>query len=112
MDKLSVVRIALQEANFYQYSAVVLFKYNVNDDTMGAEKLAEMVRAIPGVTRVSTASLNKEKGIAIFNVKLISQKPPKDAFIAMKKNAIKKFAGSILQVKIGSGTIEKKNFVK
>lgn len=108
----SIRKIALQEANFYQYSAVVLFKYNNEDDTMGAEKLAEMVRAIPGVTRVSTASLDKEQGVAIFNVKLISQKPPKEAFIAMKQVAVKRFAGSILKVKVGSGTIERKNFIK
>lgn len=103
----------LLESSFYQYKAVVLFKYNrEGDSTMGAEKLAEMVRAIPGVTRVSTASLDKEKGIAIMDVKLISQKPPKDAFIALKKNTLKKFAGSIVSVKVGAGTIEKKNFIE
>lgn len=103
----------LEEASFYQYKAVVLFRYNKEkEEAMGAEKLAEMVRALPGATRVSTASLDKEKGIAIMNVKLISQKPPKEAFIALKRNALKKFAGSILDVKVGANTIEKKNFIK
>jgi len=102
----------LEEAAFKQYTALCMFKYNRDDETLGAEKLAEMVRAIPGATRVSTAQLDKEKGIAIFNVKLISQKPPKEAFIAMKENALKRYAGSILQVKVGAGTIEVKNFIK
>lgn len=103
----------LTESSFYQYKAIVLFKYNKEkSEGMGAEKLAEMVRALPGATRVSTASLDKEKGIAIMDVKLVSQKPPKEAFIALKKNALTRFAGSIVDVKVGAGTIEKKNFVK
>lgn len=102
----------LTEVSFFQYKAVVLFRYNVDDDTLGAEKIAEMVRALPGATRVSTASLDKDKGIVILNVKLVSQKTPKEAFIALKKNALRMFSGNIIDVKVGAGTIEKKNFVK
>lgn len=67
-----------------------------------------MVRAIPGSTRVSTVSLDKENGIAIFSVKLISAKNPRGAFIAFKENALKKFKGMLLKVEVGAGTIEKK----
>ena len=102
----------LQEAGFYQYKAVVLFRYNVDDETLGAEKIAEIVRAIPGATTVSTASLDKDKGIVILNVKLISQKTAKHAFAAFKKNALNRYRGIILDVKIGAGTIETKNFIK
>lgn len=103
----------LSELNFKQYKAVVLFKFNKDPKlNMGAEKLAEMVRALPGATRVSTASLDKSKGIAILNVKLISQKLAKDAFIALKQNALTKFGDSILDVKVGAGSIEVKNFIK
>lgn len=103
----------LEEVSFYQYRAIVLFRYSDEENKgMGAEKLAEMVRALPGATRVSTASLNKEKGEAIMDVRLISQKSPKEAFLALKKNALKRFAGSILDVKIGTGTVEKKDFIQ
>lgn len=103
----------LLESSFYQYKAIVMFTYNKEKSKgMGAEKLAEMVRALPGATRVSTASLDREKGIAIMDVKLISQKPPKEAFLALKKNALSRFAGSITGVKVGVNTIEKKNFIK
>ena len=98
----------LQETGFSQYTAMCRFTYNRDNTSLGAEKLAEMVRAIPGSTRVSTVSLDKDKGIAIFNVKLISSKTPKEAFIAFKENALKKFRGMLLSVEVGAGTIEKK----
>lgn len=103
----------LQEAGgFFQYKAVVLFRYNTQDGTLGSEKVAELVRAIPGATRVSTASLDKDKGIVILNVKLISQKSAKTAFSSFKKNALNRFRGIITDVKIGAGTIETKNYIK
>lgn len=98
----------LQESGFSQYTAMVRFTYNRENTSLGAEKLAEMVRAIPGSTRVSTVSLDKDSGIAIFSVKLISTKNPKGAFIAFKENALKKFKGMLLKVEVGAGTIEKK----
>lgn len=102
----------LQEAGFFQYKAVVLFRYNKDDESLGAEKIAELVRAIPGATRVSTASLDKDKGIVVLNVKIVSQKTAKSAFAALKKNALNRFHGMVLDVKIGAGTIETKNFIK
>lgn len=102
----------LQETGFAQYTAMVRFTYDRENTSLGAEKLAEMVRAIPGSTRVTTVSLDKDRGIAIFNVKLISAKTPKAAFVAFKENALKRFKGLLLAVEIGAGTIETKgNFI-
>lgn len=98
----------LQESGFSQYTAMVRFKYDRENTSLGAEKLAEMVRAIPGSTRVSTVSLDKHEGIAIFNVKLISSKTPKQAFLSFKENALSRFRGMLLSVEVGAGTIEKK----
>lgn len=105
-------RTLLQETGFSQYTAMVRFTYDRENTSLGAEKLAEMVRAIPGSTRVTTVSLDKDRGIAIFNVKLISAKTPKAAFVAFKENALKRFKGLLLAVEIGAGTIETKgNFI-
>lgn len=98
----------LRESGFAQYTAMARFTYDRENSSLGAEKLAEMVRAIPGSTRVTTVSLDKDNGIAIFQVKLISAKTPKAAFVAFKENALKKFKGMLLKVEIGAGTIEKK----
>lgn len=98
----------LQEAGFAQYTAMVRFHYNRDNTSLGAEKIAEMVRAIPGATRVSTVSLDKEHGIGIFNVKIISMKPPKEAYQALKQNALERYQGLITGVEVGANTIETK----
>lgn len=98
----------LRELGFAQYTAMARFTYDRENTSLGAEKLAEMVRAIPGSTRVTTVSLDKENGVAIFQVKLISAKTPKAAFVSFKENALRKFKGMLLKVEIGAGTIEKK----
>lgn len=102
----------LQETKFYQYKATVKIKYN-NDEgrNLGAEKLAEMIRALPGATRVSTAYLDKDNEICILDVRLISQKGPREAFISLKRNALSKFSGDILSFEVGTGTIETQNFI-
>ena len=78
----------LRESGFAQYTAMARFTYDRENTSLGAEKLAEMVRAIPGSTRVSTVSLDKENGIAIFQVKLISAKSPKAAFVSFKEKPL------------------------
>lgn len=98
----------LQESGFAQYTAMVRFHYNRDNTSLGAEKIAEMVRAIPGATRVSTVSLDKDHGIGIFSVKIISMKTPKEAFQALKQNALERYQGLITGVEVGSGTIEVK----
>ena len=98
----------LKESGFAQYTAMVRFHYNRENTSLGAEKIAEMVRAIPGATRVSTVSLDKEHGIGIFNVKIISQKPPKEAYQALKQNALNRYRGLITGVEVGANTIETK----
>lgn len=98
----------LQESGFAQYTAMVRFHYNRDNTSLGAEKIAEMVRAIPGATRVSTVSLDKDHGIGIFNVKIISMKSPKEAYAALKKNALERYQGLITGVEVGANTIETK----
>ena len=103
----------LQEAGFYQYRAQALFEFNPNDkkNHMGAEKLAELIRAVPGATRVSTVSIDKDKGQVIMDVRLISQKDAIEDFKAMKRNTLKRYKGLILGVKVAVGSIETKNWV-
>lgn len=105
-------RQLLSEVQFYQYSALVQVRYTDNPRLyMGAEKLAEILRAVPGITRVSTASLDREHRVAVFNVRAISQKSAKDCFVAFKRNCLKQFRRSIVDIRIATNTIETKNFI-
>lgn len=106
-------KLLAEGMSFYQYKALVRVTYSKDPEYgMGAEKVAECLRGIPGSTRVSTASLDREHGVGIFNVRLISQKSPKEAFISFKKNCLKKFKGIILKVEIAAGSIETKNYIQ
>lgn len=99
----------LTEAGFRQLSATCRFRYDKENSSLGAEKLAEIVRAVPGATRVSTVSLDRQNGIAIYTVRLITSKDPTEAFKLFKRNILDRFGKWIKSVEIGQGTIEVKD---
>ena len=103
----------LNEASFIQYKALVRIRYNDDPELhMGSEKGAEMLRALPGCTRVNSVQLDKEHQTAIYNVRVISQKNARQCFMSFKRNCLEKFKGIIISVDIGAGSIEEKRFVK
>ena len=92
----------ISEIEFYTYEAMVQVVYQDITPT----KVAELIRALPGVTTVTLAS-DMGEGREVLKVKLISQKSGTEAFKAMKNNALKKYP-PIKMIKIGENTIEKK----
>lgn len=103
----------LNEASFVQYKALVRVRYNGDPDLhMGSEKGAEMLRAIPGATRVNPVRKDKEHNTVIYSVRVISQKTARECFMAFKHNCLEKFKGIILSVDIGAGSIEERRFIR
>lgn len=103
----------LNEASFKQYKALVRIRYNDDPELhMGSEKGAEMLRAIPGATRVNSVQLDKSQNMAIYNVRVISQKSARQCFMAFKRNCLERFKGIILSVDIGAGSIEERGFIR
>lgn len=92
----------ISEIEFFTYEAMVQVVYKDLTPT----KVAELIRALPGVTTVTLAS-DMGEGREVLKVKLISQKSGKEAFAALKNNAIKKYP-PIKMIKVGENTIEKK----
>ena len=92
----------ISEVNFFTYEGMVQVVYK----DITSSKVAELIRALPGVTTVTLAS-DMGEGREVLKVKLISQKSGKEAFAALKNNAIKKYP-PIKMVKIGENTIERK----
>ena len=72
-----------------------------------SENLAELLRALPGVTTVTNAGSSAEMGAMTFKVKLISQKEASEAFNSFKTNATSKYP-NIIKIEIAEETIEKK----
>ena len=94
----------LYEATFNTYNAMVKVVYGENSD---ANEVAELFRALPGVTTVTIAGQNAANSSLNLKVKLISQKDGLEAFNSMKTNATDKYP-MILSVKVGENTIEEK----
>lgn len=92
----------ISEIEFFTYEAMVQVVYK----DIAPTKLAELIRALPGVTTVTLAT-DMGEGREVLKVKLISQKSGQEAFQALKNNAIKKYP-PIKMVKVGDNTIERK----
>ena len=87
--------------NTYEGMVRVMFKEGES------ENLAELLRALPGVTTVTNAGSSAEMGAMTFKVKLISQKDATEAFNSFKTNATSKYP-NIIKIEIAEETIEEK----
>jgi len=93
----------LSEVEFDTYQTMVSVVYS--EDT-GSSEIAEMLRAMPGVTTVAFGTaLGPTRHT--FKVKLITQKSPQEAFDSFKENAIKRYP-PVKVVNVDYKSIEKK----
>jgi hypothetical protein len=95
--------IILNEVQYNTYIGMV----KVITTDISSTELAELVRALPGVTTVSMVRQEEGGQGAVLRVKLISQKPGSEAFQALKDNAVSKYQ-SINVFNVASKTIERK----
>ena len=100
---MKLLDILKEQIDFRTYEGMVQVIY---DNTENVVNLAELLRALPGVTTVTTASGDGENKETL-KIKLISQKEPLEAFEAFKNNAISKY-NFVKDVEIAENTIEEK----
>lgn len=101
---MSLVKLLL-EVKFHTYTAMVRIAYGGD---LGVEKLAILLRALPGVVRVSTAGHDLKRKMVVFNIKIVTQRPPDQAYKLLRKNAVTRYS-EVRSVQINFNTIEKKN---
>lgn len=92
----------ISEVEFFTYEGMIQVVY----DGLSTTKIAELLRALPGVTTVTIAA-DLGEGRENFKIKLISQKSGKEAFQAFKQNALTKYK-PIKILKVAENSIEKK----
>ena len=93
----------LEQIVFSTYEGMVRIMYQEGE----SEDLAELLRALPGVTTVTNAGSAVEMTSMTFKVKLISQKGGEEAFNSFKVNAKKKYS-NIVKIEIAVETIQEK----
>ena len=92
----------IEQIMFNTYEGMVRVMYKEGE----SENMAELLRALPGVTTV-TLVREERPGVEIFKIKLITQKDGVSAFNSFKQNAITKYS-VIKVVKIAENSIEQK----
>ena len=93
----------IEQINFKTYEGMVRILYKEGE----SEDLAELLRALPGVTTVTNAGSAAEMSMMTFKIKLITQKTGEEAFEAFKSNAKSKYP-NIIKIETATETIIEK----
>lgn len=98
------LREIIAEIQYFTYETMVKVSFSESSAT----KVAELLRALPGVTTVAIAGgFEDNSDKEIYKIKLLSQKSGEEAFIAFKNNALKKYS-VIKNIEVANKTIVNK----
>ena len=94
----------ITEVQFFTYETMVKVTFSESSAT----KVAELLRALSGVTTVAIAGgFEDNSDKEIFKIKLLSQKSGEEAFAAFRNNAFKKY-NVIKNIEVANKTIVNK----
>jgi hypothetical protein len=94
----------ISEIQFSIYQAMVRIGHS---EDITVQDVGEMLRAMPGILTVSQVSHDGNNNTAIMKIKLLTTKPPSEAFLAFKETSIRKIP-EVRKVEVAEKTIEKK----
>lgn len=94
----------ISEIQFSVYQAMVRIGHS---EDVTVQDIGEMLRAMPGVLTVGQVSHNGDNNTAIMKVKLLTTKPPSEAFNSFKNTSIQRIP-EVKKIEIADKTIEKK----
>jgi hypothetical protein len=97
------IKNLINEVTFTMYQGLVRVGHT---DEITASEVADFVRAMPGVTRVSAVDSNETTNIVILKVKILTAKPGPVVFEKLKKDTFK-LVPNIKKVEISIKSIEK-----
>ncbi|CAB4124856.1 hypothetical protein UFOVP54_36 [uncultured Caudovirales phage] len=97
------IKNLINEVTFTIYQGLVRVGHT---DEITASEVADFVRAMPGVTRVSAVDSNEDTNIVILKVKILTAKPGPVVFEKLKKDTFK-LVPNIKKVEISIKSIEK-----
>lgn len=73
-------------------------------DSSSVMDVAEIIRAVEDVTVVDTAGGDRQNNESIYEIKFLTRKEPRDAFLFLKRKALE--APEITKVEIATNSIE------
>jgi hypothetical protein len=97
------IKQILYEATFSMYQGLVRVGHT---EEISASEVADFVRAMPGVTRVTAIDSNEDINIVVLKVKILTAKPGSVVFEKLKKDTFK-LVPNIKKVEVSDKSIEK-----
>ena len=97
------IREIINEVTFNMYQGLVRVGHT---EEISASEVADFVRAMPGVTRVTAIDSNEDINIVVLKVKILTAKPGPVVFEKLKKDTFK-LVPNIKKVEVSNKSIEK-----
>lgn len=97
------IKKLLSEVAFSMYQGLVRVGHT---DEITASEVADFVRAMPGVTRVTAIDSDEDRNIVVLKVKILTAKPGSVVFEKLKKDTFK-LVPNIKKVDLSLKSIEK-----
>ena len=94
--------IIKEEKEFTLYQALMRVRHT---EEITASQVADFIRAMPGVTRVSAVDSNEDTNIVVLRVKVLTAKSPTEVFEKVRKDAFR-LVPNIKRVEVANNTIE------
>jgi len=99
---MKLANIILERSNYIPYRTMV----QVVSKNESPSRIADLLRALPGVTTVTSVGDSPAGNAHVYKVKLITQKSGEEAFNAFKDSATTKYP-DIQMVKVAFNSIER-----
>ena len=100
---MKLLNLIKEEKEFSLYQALVRVGHT---EDITASQVADFVRAMPGVTRVTAVDSNEDINIVILKVKILTAKPGPVVFEKLKKDTFK-LVPNIKKVEVSIKSIQK-----
>lgn len=100
---MRIVDILKEEKTFSMYQGLVRVGHS---EAITASEVADFVRAMPGVTRVTAIDSNEDINIVVLKVKILTAKPGPVVFEKLRKDTFK-LVPNIKKVEVSNKSIEK-----
>jgi carbon monoxide dehydrogenase subunit G len=97
------IKAIINEMTFGMYQGLIRVNHT---DEISASEVADFVRAMPGVTRVTAVDSNEDTNTVVLKVKILSGKPGTVVFEKLKKDTFK-LVPNIKRVDLSLKSVEK-----
>lgn len=97
------IKELINEVTFSMYQGLVRVGHT---EEISASEVADFVRAMPGVTRVTAIDSNEDINVVVLKVKVMTTKPGPVVFEKLRKDTFK-LVPNIKKVEVAGKSIEK-----